>query len=138
MEKKQVVVVKGLIVFNRKALIVKRSPKSKVAGGEWELVGGKLHVGEELEETLIREAEEETGLKINPQKILYASVINDDPKRQLIFLHYLCKTENDSVVLSEEHTAFYWADQRDLKKMLRTSVLRDFEQHHIFELEDLK
>lgn len=131
-EKKMVVIVKGLIIYNGEILLLKRSSHNKFGGGEWELAGGKLKNGEELEESLIREIEEETGLKVIPEKILYATTINDDPDRQLIFLHYLCSTDNDEVTLSNEHTDFYWANQEDAKKLLRQNILQDFEKYHIF------
>lgn len=131
------VVVKGVIIYNGKVLLMKRSLSSKVGGGEWELAGGKLHIGEELEETLTREVKEETGLEIKIKDLLYATTINDDPTRQLVFLHYLCEAKGDTVLLSEEHTDYFWANTDELKNMLRPAIHHDFERYRLFERKEL-
>ncbi|WP_156290373.1 NUDIX hydrolase [Oceanobacillus salinisoli] len=138
MEKKLIVVVKGFVIYDGKVLLVKRAMHNKIGGGNWELPGGKLKVGEDLEETLVREIEEETGLVVKPDKILYASTINDDPNRQLVFLQYLCRANSDVIQLSEEHTDVCWATKDVIRELLHLELLHDFEKHGIFALEDLQ
>ena len=46
-------------------LFLKRSQKSAVNSGLWDLPGGKMEKGETFEECLVREVYEETGLTIN-------------------------------------------------------------------------
>lgn len=53
-------IVKGMIVQNKKILIIKRHRNQKVVPGEWEMVGGKVGMEENLEEGLLREIKEET------------------------------------------------------------------------------
>ncbi len=53
--------VKGLFVKDGKVLLLKESPK---LSGQWELPGGGLDFGEDIQEGLKREIEEETGLKV--------------------------------------------------------------------------
>ena len=55
------------IVFDNfgRILLQKRADKNK-----WGLPGGVVELGESLEDALIREAQEETGLKVKPIKLL--------------------------------------------------------------------
>ncbi|HKC04597.1 MAG TPA: NUDIX domain-containing protein [Patescibacteria group bacterium] len=57
----------GAAIFNEKGelLLQKRGDKKK-----WGLPGGALELGENLEEAVIREVGEETGLKIKPVSII--------------------------------------------------------------------
>lgn len=64
------VTVKGLCVRDGKILLFK---ESKEISGKWELPGGGLDFGEEIQAGLKREVEEESGLKIKSisEKPLY-------------------------------------------------------------------
>lgn len=64
----------ALIVINGKIVLVKR----KYPPLGWALPGGFVEVGERVENACIREAEEETGLKITDLQLLG---VYSDPKR---------------------------------------------------------
>ncbi|RKQ33277.1 NUDIX hydrolase [Oceanobacillus halophilus] len=138
MEGKTVVVVKGIVIYKGKILLVKRAEESKVGAGTWEMAGGKLKFGEELEDALVREIKEETGIWIRPRKLLFASTINDDPSRQLVFLNYLCEADDDDVTLSDEHTDFVWATKMQLKELIAPEIFHQLENNHVLELEVLQ
>lgn len=60
--------VTGILIEEQKILLVKQ----KVTGSRnWSLPGGTLEFGETLEECIIREMSEETGLKVEIEKLLY-------------------------------------------------------------------
>lgn len=134
MENTIVVAVKGVIVHKGKVLIVKRAADD-VGGGTWECVGGKIDFGEELETALIREIEEEVGLTITVEKILYATTFNTDPTRQVVILTYLCRCDSEHVILSEEHSEYLWATSKKMKEMLAPGIVSDFEKYDVFKLE---
>lgn len=56
-----------------RCLLLKRSLNSKGNPGKWDLPGGKVDVGENLEQGLLREVAEEAGLTISLQRVLGAA-----------------------------------------------------------------
>jgi 8-oxo-dGTP diphosphatase len=126
-----VVVVKGVILSKGKALIIKRSNTVSFGKETWEFAGGKIQFGEDLDKSLVREIKEEVGIDIVVNKILYATTIKE-PSRQLIILTYLCKSEDNHVVLSKEHSDYKWSTKDQLKELLPLNILKDFEKHNVF------
>ncbi len=82
------IVVKALLLNHtlRKALLIRRNPDDF---GNWEGPGGAVEENETLEEAVMREVLEETGLSVTPERILYASLDNIHGKK-VVFLVYLC------------------------------------------------
>jgi 8-oxo-dGTP diphosphatase len=126
------VVVKGIILHEGKVLIVKRSADEEIGRDSWETVGGKIEFGEDLETALIREINEETGLTVAVERILFATTFKTDPVRQVVILSYLCKSSTRQVVLSAEHSDYQWADADQLRSLLPKAILQDFEQNNVF------
>ena len=58
----------GILIDNQKILLVKQEVTEK---RHWSLPGGKLEPGESLEQCLVREIKEETGLDISVKELLY-------------------------------------------------------------------
>lgn len=68
----------GIVVDNNKILVAKRNVGAKTFG-LWEFVGGKNRYNEKEEETLIREFDEELGVKIKVGDFLDSvDFINND------------------------------------------------------------
>jgi 8-oxo-dGTP diphosphatase len=134
---KMVVVVKGLILHEGKVLIVQRAKDDEIGGGTWELVGGKIEFGEDLETALVREIKEEVGLDVTVEKILYATTFKTDPTRQVVILTYLCRTNNREVALSKEHMDYRWSTKEQLRFLLTPEIISDFERNNVFSLEGL-
>jgi len=131
------VATKSLILFNKKTLIIQRS---KYAGGgenDWEFVGGGLKFGEDLIEGLKREIQEEVGLSVRVDKLLYAmtSVIN--PQRQIVGLTYLSYADNDRVILSHEHIDYLWATRKQFIEMLNKPMLNDLIKNSVLDILDI-
>lgn len=58
----------GVLIENNSLLLVKQ----KLANNkEWSLPGGRVEPGETLEQALVREMKEETGLDVEPIRMLY-------------------------------------------------------------------
>jgi ADP-ribose pyrophosphatase YjhB (NUDIX family) len=60
--------VTGVVIEDGRILLLNQDTDS---GRSWSLPGGKLEEGETLAEALIREIKEETGLDIEPGRLLY-------------------------------------------------------------------
>jgi len=60
--------VTGILVEDNKILLVNQNVSSS---RKWSLPGGRLDEGETIEESLVREMKEETGLKVECVKMLY-------------------------------------------------------------------
>jgi len=63
-----VVGVGGVVVRDGRALLVRRGKEPLY--GRWVVPGGTVELGETLEEALVREMEEETGLLVEPVEVL--------------------------------------------------------------------
>ncbi|WP_339170725.1 NUDIX domain-containing protein [Anoxybacillus sp. FSL W8-1294] len=131
-----VVVLKGFILHEGKVLIVQRANDDEVGGGTWELAGGKIHFGEDLEAALLREIQEEVGLDVTAERILYATTFQTHATRQVVILTYLCKSDHHEVVLSEEHIDYCWSTKERVRELLTPAILHDFERNKVFLLEE--
>ncbi|WP_019912026.1 NUDIX hydrolase [Paenibacillus sp. HW567] len=132
-----IVAVKGIIVHTGRILLVQRAGEDTAGAGSWECPGGKIEFGEGLEAALEREVKEETGLTVAVGALAYASSFLSDPGRQLIIITYLCKSHEDTVLLSEEHTAYKWCTKLEVQTLLPPGILAEFEKSNVFALEEL-
>jgi colanic acid biosynthesis protein WcaH len=96
-----IVSVEAVIAKDNTLLFLKRN--NQPAKGEWWFPGGRIHIGESLEQALHREVKEETGLEISSYKLInvYSRVF---PERHDITIAYLCKCKEDKIKLDNEHS----------------------------------
>ncbi|MCM8776320.1 MAG: (deoxy)nucleoside triphosphate pyrophosphohydrolase [Candidatus Omnitrophica bacterium] len=78
----------AMIVWCRKLLIAQRKPGSRF-GGYWEFPGGKPHLGEKMEDCLIREVYEELGIWILP-KVFFGRSDQVYSEKEVALYFYLC------------------------------------------------
>ncbi len=74
-ESNQIISTRLIIEDGRNIALLRRAPTGQLEG-EWELPGGKVDLGEELDEAVMREALEETGLKIELSN-LFPELVED-------------------------------------------------------------
>lgn len=129
-----VVIVKGIILYNDKVLIVRRSDKDEIGAGNWEFVGGNIEFGEELEQALVREVQEEVNLEITIDKVLYNTTYKTNPTRQAVILVYKCYAKDDKVKLSEEHSDYKWVSEKELRDLVFVDILNDMDKYNVFPL----
>lgn len=89
------VVAVALIAPDRRILMQQRR-LDRAHGGLWEFPGGKVEAGESPESALIREIEEELGVKLAPRDLTPLSFASDPaqppaPRQPHVILLYTCR-----------------------------------------------
>ena len=87
--------------------------------GKFDVVGGRVKPGQHFAESLVREIEEETGLKVNIGKPFFMNEWRPMVKGEqwhIIGTFLECTAESDNVKLSADHDEFHWIDPKDYKK----------------------
>ena len=112
------IVLTGILKYNDKYLIVKRSDNDDFMPGAWEFPGGNLENNELMEEALKRELKEEIGFNLldNTCKLInYTDEIKEKNNKiiHVIELDFLieCDNNNFDIVLSNEHTDYKWVEK---------------------------
>lgn len=107
--------------YKDKILLVHRQD-GKAEGNKWGIPGGKLSGNEPLIDAIVREVFEETGYKLDKDKVhyigkLYIRVPNFDFEYHMV--KYLPEIENPSAVKInfDEHKGFTWVTPKDALKM---------------------
>ena len=100
----------GAFIFNLAGeLLLLKSHKWP---GRYVVPGGHVELGERIEETVIRETREETGLEIYDLEFILFQEFIYDPSfwkpKHFIFFDYACKTNSTDVQLNDEAEEYIW------------------------------
>lgn len=98
-----------------RCLLLKRSSSSRAHVGRWDFPGGKLDHGEDFEAALLREVEEETGLRVRVTRVLGAAE-SENPAARVAYLLLEARAEPGEVRLSEEHEDHTWVARPNLPR----------------------
>ena len=119
----QIVSTIAIIKCQDKFLLVQRALDDDIFPGRWQNLGGKVELGETVEEAIKREITEEVGLDINVHPIYVQSYSwkkdNDSPVRLgLIFMFNLeGTTENYQITLDSELMNYGWYTYEQAQEM---------------------
>ena len=107
--------VSCIIIRNNKVLFGKR--KGSHGGSTWGFPGGHVEFNEDPKDSAVREALEETGLKVNSPK--FAVMTNDlfrETDKHYITLHFICKyiSGEAKVMEPEKFERWEWFEWNDL------------------------
>ena len=102
----------GAFIFNSKGeLLLLQSHKWP---GRYVVPGGHVELGERLEEAVVRETREETGLEVHSIEFINFQQFIYDPafwkKRHFIFFDFACKTDSVDVRLNDEAEGYVWVE----------------------------
>jgi|SRR5437879_4481154 len=103
--------VGAIIIDEGRVLLVKRGHPP--LAGEWSIPGGVLELGETLREAAIREAWEETCLRVETAELLgvYDRVLRDDEGRTLyhfVLIDFLCRPVAGAAEAADDANEVGW------------------------------
>lgn len=132
MENKVLVVCRGLIKNDDKILLVENSKNNFFC-----LPGGKLDIGENPQQGIIREIEEELGIKPEIGRLLYVFTYKRDQDQAIEFIYEILNgadyidTENLKGTHSFELSKITWLDRNSTEKVLPSEMWQDFKDNNL-------
>ena len=113
---KHIEVVAAVIMQDGKVLCVQRPQNDKeYISLKWEFPGGKVEVGENREEALVREIQEELAAEIHELQYLM-TVEHSYPDFHLTMHAYTCTLKSGEITL-REHVDMNWLATEDLNQL---------------------
>lgn len=105
-----------------KYLLVQRSANDDILPLKWQNLGGKVEIGERIEFALLREIEEEVGIKLSqdiiPIFLQSYSWKKDEESPYRLGLIFLFSVDNKQVIkLSDELNNFGWFDVSEIETL---------------------
>ena len=87
--------------------------------GYWSLPGGALETGETLEEGVMREVREETGLEVQPLGVLeiFERIMRDSqgaPEYHYVLIDYICRVTGGTLAAADDVSRVAWVPRREL------------------------
>jgi 8-oxo-dGTP diphosphatase len=102
-------VSKIVIKQNNKVLLLQCPGNMK-----WELPGGHVDPGENFIKCAVRETKEETGLKLDVDKLVELQTTKDQDYKQRVYCYDLM--DDKKIKLSDEHVNHEWVSKKKLDK----------------------
>lgn len=109
----------GALIFNQEnKIFLMKSHKWK---DKYVIPGGHIELGERMEDALVREVKEETGLEIFGLKFISCTEFIFDEafwkKRHFILFDFACKTNSTEVKLNSEGQEYIWVGIKEALKL---------------------
>lgn len=116
------VAVGALIMDGGKILLGKHIPERKgFWQGKWICPGGRLELGETIQEGVLREVMEETGLEVELVEFLLAfdRIFEEGGvKNHVVYIDYLAKVKGGSLKAASDLGIARWFQRAELDKVL--------------------
>ena len=107
--------VGGIVVHRGRVLLIQRGKEPRK--GQWSLPGGMVELGESLEDALVRELREETGLAVEPVELvelLDRIVVEGGRVRyHYVIADYLCRIQGGRLRAASDAAAVRWTVPAD-------------------------
>jgi mutator protein MutT len=138
--KQPIVGVGAVIICDGKILLEKR--KNDPGRGKWSIPGGLVELGESVEETVVREVKEETGLDVEkPEHVdVVDNIVKDSDggiKYHFVIIDYFVKLKGGTLKAESDAEDLRWVKLSDVEKYDLTITFRAFFLRKRQELEKL-
>ena len=131
--KHPIVGVGGVVIHRGRALLIRRGHEP--LKGQWSIPGGMVELGEGLQEAVRRELKEETGLEVEPLRVLVAFDRIERQNRRVryhfVIVDYLCRLRKGKLKPASDVMDARWVRREELAaynltKMAEKVVLEAF------------
>lgn len=117
-----------LAIDKRQVVLIRRGQEP--LKGAWSLPGGAVELGETLQEAVIREVLEETGLMVKPIRILKAfdRIHRDSDGRvryHYVLVDFLCHVFEGTLLAGSDAAEVCWVDAADLARFALAPLTAD-------------
>jgi ADP-ribose pyrophosphatase YjhB (NUDIX family) len=121
--------VAAVVFSGESVLLVRRG--NEPSRGRWGLPGGVVELGEGVEEAVVREVGEETGVTVRPTRLLtvFDSIVRDEGDEirfHYVLCEYLCEAVEGEPRAATDVSDAVWAPIGDLESMDMTLGTRRF------------
>jgi 8-oxo-dGTP pyrophosphatase MutT (NUDIX family) len=112
----------GIVHRDGKTLLLHRRGDLALHPGLWGLPGGGLEKGEDLDDALVREVREETGLPVRVGRSVdtwfQINTLNSGERVPFVIACFECLTRStkEPILDKAEHTEYVWSTPEDLAK----------------------
>jgi len=110
-----IVGVGAVVIDGTKVLLVRRG--NEPLKGEWSLPGGALEVGETLQQGVVREVLEETGLTVTPAGVveILDRIVRDEESERIryhyVLIDFVCRVIGGSPLVGSDADEVQWVDR---------------------------
>jgi 8-oxo-dGTP diphosphatase len=110
----------GAIILKRNSVLLVERGKSPLKG-YWSLPGGVLETGEHLEEGIRREVLEETGLVVEPVRVItiFERIMRDGKGKaeyHYVLIDYLCRVTGGALQAADDVSRVAWVPRQALAR----------------------
>jgi len=138
--KQPILGVGAVVICDGKILLEKR--KNEPGKGKWTIPGGLVELGEGVEQTVIREVKEETGLKVEkPEHIdIVDNIIRDsngEIEYHFVIIDYFVKLKGGTLKAQSDAEELRWVTFDKVEEYDLTKTFREFFQRNKPKLEKL-
>lgn len=121
--------VGAVIVSEGKILLERRG--NEPGRGQWSIPGGLVEVGESLEQTIVREVREETGLEVESAELIdvVGNVVRDEAgkiKYHFVIVDYLVKIKGGRLRAASDAEELKWVKLTEVERLDLTRTFREF------------
>ena len=120
----------GAVIFSGKNILLVRR-RNEPSKDMWGLPGGVVELGERVEDAIVREVEEETGIRVEPLRLL--TVLNSIRRNSegrtrfhYILSEFLCKKVEGELKASTDASDAGWFPVNELDSLKMSKWTREF------------